>query len=192
MNGGIVGFLHNIATSFFFFLVLISIVAISWLWSKIKKQTIKEGFIMKVLFRLTVLMLVTLFLFPITVYADSPSASPPSEQYDWNWEYVVSVPPRVFYVDTTKEHVLLPEKNISVYYLLLWNPTDNDEPYTITQVAARLNSDHTVSVRGECMISLNENGEIVKKIETPSEWMAVPIGSAVVQAAIFLSKRGLI
>jgi hypothetical protein len=37
VNGGIVGFLHNIATSFFFFLVLISIVAISWLWSKIKK-----------------------------------------------------------------------------------------------------------------------------------------------------------
>ena len=144
--------------------------------------------------RTIISLLLSLFLFPVFVYAEGnpPPDTTSSEKHPWNWEYVVSVPPRIFYVDTTKEHVLLPEKNISVYYLLLWNPTDNDEPYTITQVAARLNSDHTFSVRGECMISLNENGEIVKKIETPSEWMAVPIGSAVVQAAIFLSKRGLI
>ena len=139
-------------------------------------------------------LMLLLFLLPITVYADSPPshASPPSEQYDWNWEYVVSRPPRVFYVDTTKEHIFLPEKNITVYYLLQWNPTDSDEPYTIIQIATRLNDDHTFSARGEYMISLNEKGDIVKKVETPSEWMDAPVGSAVIQAAIFLSKHGLI
>lgn len=36
VNGGIIGLLHNIAVGFFFFLVLIAIVAVSWIWSKIK------------------------------------------------------------------------------------------------------------------------------------------------------------
>lgn len=35
-NGGIVGLLHNIAMSFFFFLIFVAIIAIFWLWSKIK------------------------------------------------------------------------------------------------------------------------------------------------------------
>lgn len=35
-NGGIVGLLHSIAMNLFFFLVFIAIIAILWLWSKIK------------------------------------------------------------------------------------------------------------------------------------------------------------
>lgn len=35
-NGGIVGLLHSIAMNLFFFLIFIAIIAILWLWSKIK------------------------------------------------------------------------------------------------------------------------------------------------------------
>lgn len=144
--------------------------------------------------RTIIFLLLSLFLFPVFVYAEEnpPPDTTSSEKHPWNWEYVVSRPPNVFYVDTTKEHIFLPEENIAIYYMLKWNSSSIEETYTIIQMALRLNDDHSFSVRSEYMIVLNKKREIIRTNESLSDWASVPKGAPIIQAAELLYKRGLI
>ena len=104
--------------------------------------------------------------------------SAPPKGYEAKWEYVFSEIPCSYYVDMNRHHILMPTKDIFVFYVGDLN--SDIDIFTARQWSIRSSSDGGFEGRIENSIKMNtKTRKIFGRIDTPTSWIKIEYNSPI-------------